>query len=137
MKDYFTRQTAWFEQMLSDLETLEKDLNDPELEKVDEQRRIHTEKTENLAGEFQALYAEWEAATDLAEEERAEVRRLSRRAAELAAQLRATHDQALGTVHDRLENLSASLNKLRRGRDMLQKYRPGQSTDATFVDKKA
>ena len=137
MKDYFARQIDWFEQMLVDLDTIEDDLNDPDLERLTRQGRGHAVQTTALEKEFRALQQEWEALTGITETERAEVRTLAQRAGALAHRLCAIHDRATGLARRRADQLEASLNEIQRGRELLRTYGGDRSTAPAFVDRSA
>ena len=65
MKDYFTRQLAWFEGLLADLAAIQPGMDDLVLTRLIDQMAHHAKGTETLEQEFWALLPEWEAATDM------------------------------------------------------------------------
>ena len=137
VKDFLTRQVAWFEKVLSELETLEQDLDEPELETLASQTARHAEGMARFEQELGELTREWEAASDVTESDRAEIGALAKRAEALVERLNAAHERAMGLIGERTNSVKQGLMEARRGRDLLRRYHTGDQTEAAFIDKKA
>ena len=136
VKDYLARQIAWTELVLEELGHLDQDLAGKELDVLLDRQSRHEKEMEGLAREYHGLQQEW-AQAEVRREERSEVRALSKRAQELAAALRRRYDEAVEMAEAALVESSGQRRALRRGRDMLGKYRPGLEEGPGFIDKKA
>lgn len=138
MKDFFTRQIACFEAIEKDLETLETDLQDPELEKVLQQQEEHGQQAEALGREFRRLSVEWDSALNLSESDRAAVRVLAHRAGELAEHIAMLQEKGRQLAQGRMASLQGEINEIRRGQELMGKYgHGGTDTGASFIDRKA
>jgi len=137
MEDCFSRQIAWLERLLAELNCGDLDLDDPALRELEANSRDHAKATQSLACEFEVLAAEWRAAECISDAARDRMGALARRAEALANELKDAYDKADAAIQTRLAALKESWDTLQRGRDMLRKYSPGGDQQASFVDKKA
>ena len=137
VKDLLTRQIAWFEHLLSALESIDADLEGPESAAWAERSAAHADGMARLDQEFRELTREWESASGVSESDRAEVRELAKRAEALANQLGAVHERTLGLIGEQADSVKAALDETRRGRALLGKYYAGGPAEAAFLDKKA
>jgi ABC-type transporter Mla subunit MlaD len=138
VKDYFTRQIAWFESLLAELDAaLAAAAADPELRNLAQTHAAHVEATARFEDEFRSLVAAWRTATDVSQAQRDEIRLLARRAEALAARLGEAYQRAMKLVDTRAERVRETLHELARGHDLLRKYHQGHSPDAWFIDKRA
>jgi len=137
VKDHFARQIAWFEELLRDLDRLDEDLDAPDASDRIEGRLHHVKPTAALEREFAALARDWREAEGLAERDRAEVRALAKRARALAEQVCAAYDRGLDRVAAKSSCVQGSLGELRRGREVVGRYRGSTGLDAAFFDKRA
>jgi small-conductance mechanosensitive channel len=134
---YLARQIEWLETGLRLLDHFEEHLEDAALDRfADEQRRREVELG-HLAREHQGLLREWREAQDVTEAERANVNRLAERARGLTGQLIARHERAQVLVSQRLAGRDAALGTLERGRELLERYRPGGEESSWMLDKRA
>lgn len=137
LTDYFTRQIAWLQHVLSEFDHFEHALNAPELEALAEQQRVHECQLEQFAREQRGLLHEWQQATELPEPDRQAVKALAAQAKQLTDQLTLAYDHAMKTVEKMKARRTRSAQALQRGRGMLDKYRPGGDLDPGFIDRKA
>lgn len=138
-KDFFARQVAFFEKLLVRYESIAQDIQCEDLTGLLEQQRLDEAKSSALAQELEVLSPEYEAASDLSDEDRAAIRDLAGRARDLALQLCEVNEAADRALGERMAEARNALDQLARGRDMLDKYRPFRDdrSGGAFVDKKA
>jgi len=136
VKDYFRRQIAWFEEILADLERLEEDLDGPDAAQRIELRLRHDRRTAALEREFTALAREWRQAAELPKADRADIRALARTAQALAENVCAAYQRGIELTTTRSAAVKGDLGDLRRGRDVLERYRTTRF-DVAFFDKRA
>jgi len=138
-KDFFARQVAFFEKLAVRFESIAQDIQCEDLTGLLERQRLDEAESSALTQELEALSPEYEAATDLSDEDRAAIRDLADRARELALQLGEVNEAADRALGERMVEARSALNELARGRDMLDKYRPFRDdrSGGAFVDKKA
>lgn len=137
VKDFFRRQIAWFEQVLSDLERLEEDLHEAAPEELAAQTVRHAQGMARFEREFQDLTSEWRLASGVAASDRAAIRALARRVETLIADLGRAHDRATELIGERAGEIERALNETRKGQVMLRKYYAGDRAYPGFIDKKA
>ena len=137
LTNYFTRQIAWLQNVLSEFDHFEHALNEPELEALAERQRTREHQLEQFAREQRGLLHEWQQTTDLPETDRQAVKALAAQAKQLTDQLTLTYESAMKTVEQMKTRRTHSVQTLQRGRGMLDKYRPGGDLDPGFIDRKA
>ena len=137
VKDHLARKTQWLEQTLGDFESVEDKLGGPRLDELERLDAANARSVARFQVEYEQLREEWQAASDVSQADRVEVRRLSERADELAALLCQAYESAINAIAERNASVKHELNQLGRGRGLLCKYRFGQHADAAFIDKKA
>jgi len=135
--NYLVRHIAWLKETLRDLERLEEDLAAEAYDAVAEREARRASQSAHLAREHRGLLREWQAAGDIPPEAREAVRKLAQEAELLTARLRARYLEGAPRVQREMFTHQEALNALRRGRDMLGKYRPGDLGNAGLIDKKA
>lgn len=136
VKDYFRRQIASFEEILADLERLDEDLQRPDAAQHIELCLGHDRRTAALEREFAALAREWRQAVDLPNADRADIRALAQTAQALAENVCAAYQRGIELTTSRSDAVKADLGDLRRGRDLLERYRTTRF-DVAFFDKRA
>lgn len=136
VKDYFRRQIASFEEILANLERLDEDLHRPDAEQRSELPLRHDRRTAALEREFEALAREWRQAADLEKADRADIRALAQTAQALADNVCAAYQRGIELTTTRSAAVKADLGDLRRGRDLLERYRT-TPFDVAFFDKRA
>lgn len=137
MTDYFNRQIAWFERLLADLAPLQDAPGEVVESRLVEQASAHVQGTQTLGQEFWALLKEWETASDISDDERAQVAGLAQQAEVLAQKLSDVYKQGAGLMGNRMNAVNQSLLELRKGRSLLRKYGGHLSSHTTYIDKKA
>ncbi len=137
LTNYFTRQIAWLQQVLSEFDHFEHALNEPELDALAEQQRAHDRQLEQFAREQRGLLHEWQQAADVPETDRQAVKALAAQAKLLTDQLNLTYGHAMKTLGKMKARRTRAAQALQRGRGMLDKYRPGGDLDPGFIDRKA
>lgn len=136
MKNFFSRQIAWYEQVLAELQGIEDDLKQADLTALTEHESQRAKSREQLEREFRALHREWEAAEAIPEQGCQEVQALADRAESLARRLAEAYDEAAQLAHVNRATASEYLRDLRKGRELLSHYRAGDAPKAEFLDKK-
>ncbi|NIA14478.1 MAG: hypothetical protein GWP08_10380 [Nitrospiraceae bacterium] len=136
VRDYLQRQIACFERILADLANLEKSLAGDDYDAAVRQRAAHSEETARLEAEFREIEAQWHGATGVSEAERVEMRALAEHAQLLADRLCVRYDEGAALVEQRAGNVQEELRELRRGRKVLDGYRPLHTLDPSFIDKR-
>jgi len=131
------RQIAWMKTALRDLEGLESCGNEAALEQLVATQKIREKELADLMREQQAMLTEWRAAHALPAEEREKIRRLAAEAEKLAGRLRRRYDEAVAWADAEKKQCSEALQSVRRGRDMLTRYRPGMDEAPGFIDRNA
>ena len=137
VQDYFRRQLALYEDMLAAHDAFQRDLDAGHLDHLAERQESQSKQAAMLEREFRALLREWQAAPDLDEGERAEVRDLAERAQTLAGRVVERNQQIIRELQRRTATLQNDANALHRGLGLLKMYRPGISHVAGFLSKKA
>ncbi len=136
MRNYFQRQIAWFNQMLDELQQVEEAVDDSELEAYAARQQAHSQTMATLAREFELLQREWGSATDLSEDERAEIRALATEAEKLSVEMAKRCNNAAAALQDRLKELRVTIDELSRGRGMMRKY-SADDPGADYFDREA
>jgi hypothetical protein len=137
-KDFFTGQIAFYERLLAQYESIAQDIQGTNLAELLEQQRLDETELSAMARDFEALAAEYKAATDLSDEDRTAIRDLAERARGLTLELCEVNAAADQTLSQRMADTRTLLDDLARGRDMLDRYRPFRDdrTGGAFVDRK-
>lgn len=135
--DFLQRQIAWAEQVLRELDAFCALPDDADLDE-EEARQVRREReTRAMTREYNGLVHEWQAATDIDGETRAEITALSARAQALLGEVRRGYARA-GEAAARMKGRNRqAANDLRRGRRSVNIYRPGLSPAPGFIDKEA
>jgi len=137
VKDFFRRQIAWFEHVLSDLERIEQDLHGAAPEELAAQTARHAQGMARFEQEFQHLTREWRSASDVAASDRAEIRALARRVEALIGDLGKARDRATELIGQQAGAIERALNETRKGQTMLRRYYAGDRAYPGFIDKRA
>lgn len=133
---YFARQIAWLEIQRADLSALPDVLEGPVLEGVVLRQAQRERESAEFLREQQGLLREWQAATVSAAEQ-AEVRVMAARAEALAEELRDAYDRAVKHLDAAADSPRKSLDTVKRGRRMLDSYRPEDSGSSDFLNRRA
>ena len=136
MADYFGRQVALYEEMLEDFQTLSERLQAEDLGPLATKQRDFSTRSAQLEEELSLLLREWRQATDIREADRKRVRALAGKARRLAGQLEAYSRDASERTRVRQDEVRSALEGLRRGQQMLTKYRIDDDP-AGYMDTKA
>jgi len=129
---YLTRHIAFLESTLRALESI-----DFSGEEAISKFTKHAEVAAQLESEQAALLNEWQGGAGVPEEERAAVRVLAKRAAQLADQVRRAYDAANTQVAAAAASALLQANDVRRGADAARRFGlPGQDTGG-FIDHSA
>lgn len=129
---YLTRHIAFLESTLRALESA--DFSDEDA--VSEFSK-HSETAAQLGSEQAALLNEWQGGAGVPEKERAAVRALATRAAQLADQLLIAYDAANARVAAAAANVLLQANDLRRGADTARRFGPPGQDTGGFIDHSA
>lgn len=137
-KSYFMRHAAWCERSRVELEKAARGILDAA--HAEGLSAIQASQAADLCRfeeEFEAMTVAWKKAADLADAERQVVRALARKASAAAAQLMREIERADAKVAARMKGLEASHDALRRGRDMMSKYRVYENPSSGVLNKEA
>ncbi len=136
VKRYFARQIVWLELQRDELQALPVNLADTELEGIAARQAQREREGAEFAREQQGLLREWQAAA-VGGSARAEVQTLAKRAQILMEEVRAAYDAAAARARGVTGAPQESLERLRRGRRMLDSYRPTDPEASDFLDRRA
>lgn len=135
---YLHRQIVWLETGLRALDQLEQSLSDSMLDQFLLQQQLRDQELGHLAREQQVLLRDWESTENIPETLRTEVSALTLRAQGLMTTLLARHELIQTMVSEKLIHRENTIDTLKRGRDMLNKYRPGGTENSSWLlDKRA
>lgn len=137
MRDYFERQIAWFDSMLGYVVESAADMERGEVEKTIEEHRSREKELVCFSDEFWSLKNEWDVSENISSEARAEIGALARKADALSVDVRLGLDRGGEIATSLAKEVQRDLGKLRTGKQILDRYRPGLSEIADFVDRKA
>ena len=135
--DYLERQIAWLDAMLAELASLDSEVDSADLDSLIARQQAFSKRAQTLAHEFKALQREWAGAHSLPADERVAVRALARRAQERVGQVREANGRLLVRIEARAADVKKELGEVRKGQEMLRKYRPRGGSSGSFVDRKA
>ncbi|MCC6152540.1 MAG: hypothetical protein IT367_02220 [Candidatus Hydrogenedentes bacterium] len=134
--DYFARQIALYKQMLAEQDQILALLNAGELEDAEKLASSHARESAALEQEFNALLREWKssARSELAT---ATIRALAGEATALAARLEEFVSIAAGNSRNRREAVKREWEAIRRGQNVLDRYRTMDNSEPDRVDRHA
>ena len=122
--NYLQRQIAWSEETIGRLEAVEAEIARGDIDRLVAEERERQQRTQDFLREYRGLLHEWQRANDIDAADRAAVRKLSDRAQELNARLRARYTQAAEQMTRAAAGNREARDTLRRGHRMLTRYRP-------------
>lgn len=137
MKDYFARQMAWFEQMHDAFAEFDGEIDPDHLDRLLEADSARARISKELEEEFTVLKSEWDRTDSIPESAADEVRAIARQAEERAEELQQAVDQAARKTGKGVDELHERLGALRKGRQLLAKYRWPGTDDAGLMDHQA
>ena len=137
MKDYFARQMAWFEQMHDAFGEFDGEIDPDHLDRLLEADSTRARISKELEEEFAVLKSEWDRTDSIPESAADEVRAIARLAEERAEELQQAVDQAARKTGKGVDELHERLGALRKGRQLLAKYRWPGTDDAGLMDHQA
>jgi len=138
VRDFLTRQNAWFETVLAQLKRIQSGEDDAELLPLIESHSVLAEERTRYEREFAELAEEWRKVSEgVPGKTRAEIRALARRGEALTEELRTEYERVIGALGGQAKRVKGTLDALAKGRNLLRRYAPGQSVDALFIDRKA
>ncbi len=137
VREHLTRQAAWLEEVLTELDTARLDAETPDFDvaasalerRVDERMRCESEQAQ--------LLDEWRtAAGSVSETERADVRARAEHVRELAERVGEAYRRVAMETDARKERVGEELAQLGRGRGYLRRLYV-ENPDGWFIDRKA
>lgn len=137
IRNYFERRIAWTQGAVEALRHIEEDLAAEAFDRLIDELAQREHQTEAFVREHNGLLVEWRRATDIGEADRSAVQELARQADDLAKELRERYQRASKRMRSEAAKRKDVLDGLRRGRSMLDKYRPGDPGGIGFLNKKA
>lgn len=136
ISDYFTRQIAMYKQMLAEQDQILALLNAGELEDAEKMAAAHARESAVLEQEFHALLREWKS-TAHSPDEYAPVRALAAEAASLAGRLEEFVSVAAGNARERREAVRREWEAIRRGQNVIDRYRTIDTSESDRIDQRA
>lgn len=136
MKHHFQRQIALSHTMLAALTELQNVLEEERVEEFAQRQQKHSKETVTLRRERDLLMRDWNAAKDLDDEERAEVRALEVESEELTREIVAQNDLAMEAIRARMQTMKANSAKMRRSLQTMCMFRQAFPSQPGFIDKK-
>lgn len=139
LMDCLRRQTAFYDGVLSAYGDLWERIDAGDFAALLERQQRYAAQSRAFESEFTALVREQQVSGDLSPEERSELAEAIECAQRSADKILAIHEEALRRVGTRMVEVKAAWDDLRRGRDMLDKYRPGNlaPSGGAFIDREA
>lgn len=136
ISDYFSRQIVLYKQMLAEQDHILALLNAGELEDADRLASAHARESAALEQEFQALLREWDSKSHC-QEDYTPVRALAAEAAQLAARLEEFVTIAAGSARERREAVKREWEAIRRGQNVIDRYRTIDPSEPDRIDQHA
>jgi len=136
ISDYFARQIALYRQMLAEQDHILALLNAGELEDAEKVASAHARESAALEQEFNILMREWKSAAR-SDAATAPVRALASEAATLAARLEEFVNVAAGNARERREAVKREWEAIRRGQNVLDRYRIMDTGEPDRIDRNA
>jgi hypothetical protein len=136
ISDYFGRQIALYKRMLAEQDQLAALLDASELDDAERLASAHARESAELEQEFNALLREWKSNTHSLEDY-APVRALAGEAADLAGRLEEFVTVAAGNARQRREAVKREWEAIRRGQNVIDRYRTIDTSEPDRVDKRA
>ncbi|MBI2431622.1 MAG: hypothetical protein HYV26_01990 [Candidatus Hydrogenedentes bacterium] len=136
---HFERERQWMDEASRGLDYVLDALEGP-AEMLEEALRLHKSlwaRIETLRHEQAGLRREWQAAKDVAPEDRRQVQHEAEMIQALSTGLEAKHLSVLEAIERQAAMNQAELGRLRRGRTVLDGYRPGETGGPGYIDKKS
>lgn len=137
MTDYFSRQIAWFGDVLAEWEDGSGEMTDEEVDSMVDTQSAREKETKEFEREFAVLKREWDQEESIAKADRDRIRALADEANALAEGLRERIEHAEGRVAEAMKSVKASLGTLRRGRGYAEKYKLGDTGGSMGIDRQA
>jgi hypothetical protein len=137
VKRYLERRIAWFEELLADLDACVESPPETDWEAWLGRQQRRTEEMEDLAREHVGLLREWRASAEESPEQRQEVRMLAERAETTQGRILEAYTRACHNAAQRMEAGEAELAALRKGHELLGRYRAEGGPEHDFLDRKA
>lgn len=134
---YLERRIAWFEKILRDVNTLDLDTSDPAWDYWIDSQQQRSSEMEQLAQEHEALLNEWQGTDSASASERQTVRRFAERAERLQNEVLHYYAQTQLALDARMDADRDRAAALRKGKQLLDKYRPGNTDLHDFLDRRA
>lgn len=136
ISDYFVRQIALYKQMIAEQDQILALLNAGELEDAEKVASAHARESAALEQEFSSLMREWKS-TVRSDAAAAPVRALANEAATLAARLQEFVSIAAGNARERREAVKREWEAIRRGQNVLDRYRIIDTSEPDRIDRNA
>jgi hypothetical protein len=137
MIHYFERQIAWFEEWTSQLPAIDDELDEEVWAALAGRLGANQAQSDQLEEEFELLKREWHGATEISAEERERVVALAQRAQHLADELAAWFQRGAAATTAEGQSVKAELEKLRKGRRVLDGYGGHRERPSSFIDRQA
>ena len=136
MKDYFERQIAWFEKTIEELEDLENRFGPEQSHEMAVLRAGQAREGQNLNDEFFSLLHQWESSEGDEENKDGALAELAGQAERLSLDVQERLDEGARISQARSEELTQAFSEMRRGRTMLERYRPVDPKEPRGLDRK-
>lgn len=136
ISDYFARQISMYKQMIAEQDQILALLNAGELEDAEKLASSHARESAALEQEFNILLREWKSSAR-SEAATVSVRALANEAATLAARLEEFVSIAAGNARERRAAVKREWEAIRRGQNVLDRYRTMDTSEPDRVDRNA
>lgn len=134
--DYFERQIALYKRMLDEQAQIIQHLTENDLDAAEALSAAHARESGALEQEFGVLLREWQVkAPTLAGHQ--SVRALATEAAALAEQLEQLVNGAAGQTREKRQAVRREWEAIRRGKNVIDRYRTMDEREPDRIDKRA
>jgi N-glycosylase/DNA lyase len=129
------RQIDAFTEMSHELGDISSQLSEEEIEAFADHQGRQFRRTQELVREYQALLRESDGGNGLGDDERTRLRELAAEVETLTQGLRARYEEAYRHVQEAMHSQRDLSATIRRGRDMLTRYRPHVDGNSDHLDR--
>ncbi len=136
LKNYFDRQIAFYKRMLDEQSVITKYLEDGDLDAAEAVSAGHARESAALESEFGILLREWHANTQNTTE-RDGIRILAKEAADLASKLEQVIEVVAGQTRERRQAVRREWEAIRRGQNVVDRYRTADESEPDRIDRRA
>ena len=134
LSDYFERQIAHYKKLRDEHDTITRLLDAGDMDGAEAMSSAHARDSAQLEKEFTALLREWQADKP-GQDAQSAVRSLARQAADLAHELEVIVNAAAGDVRERRNAVKREWEAIRRGQNVIVRYRTINTSEPDRIDR--